>query len=64
MPILRAYRRYRWVMVSGVPWRPPRRIGGERVCVFRHGHADLVRLGAAALEPLAKQLTGEQVHRQ
>ncbi len=34
MPILRAYRRYRWVMVSGF-----HRVGGERVGVFRHGHA-------------------------
>ena len=48
----------------GVPWRPPRRIGGERVRVFRHGHAELGRLGAAALEPLAEQLTGEQVQRE
>ena len=64
MPILRAYRRYRWVMVSGFPWRPPRRIGGERVRVFRHGHAELVRLGAASLESLAEQLTGEQVQRE
>ena len=48
----------------GVPWRPARRIGGERVGIFWHGHAELVRLGAAAPEPLAEQLTGEQVQRE
>ena len=42
----------------------PAWVGRERERVLRHLHADGVGLGTATLEPVAEQLTGQQVQGQ